>query len=336
MSGGSKSAVYAAIGANALVTVAKFGGYLMTGSGALLAESVHSLADVGNQALLALGMKRAELPPDDVHPEGYRMEAFVWALVSAVGIFFVGAGVSVMHGITTLLSDHPHAIEGGNLAMGILIFSLVVEGASLGVAVWVLRGQARERNLSAMEHLRTSKDPFTVAVLLEDSAAVLGVLVALGSVWLTSYTHNANWDAYGTIVIGVLLGCVATFLVQKNKDLLVGRAMSPDARAALHAVLEGDPLVEGITSEQGVVMGAEAVRIRAEIDFDGGYLAKKYLEGRDLTELHGRVGTQEAFGGFLTEYADDLMDIVGVEIDRIEAKIRLAVPAAAHIDIEPD
>ena len=337
MAGGSTLAVYAAITSNAIVTVAKFAGFAVTGSGSMLSEGVHSLADVGNQALLALGMKRANTPPDEHHPQGYGQEAFVWSMISAVGMFFLGCGVSITHGVQSLLDDgHTASAEHGSLNIGILLFALVVEGASLLLAVKGLRDEAKSHDQSFATYVRTTDDPFGVAVLFEDGAAVIGVLMALTAVLLSEWTGNPIWDPIGSIAIGVLLGLVAVFLIRKNRELLIGRAIRPEDRERLQGLLERDPAVQQVALQRAVVTGTKSYRIAAEIEFDGGYLSRKVMEGEDLTALHQQLSSPEALGAFLEVYGAKLMKQSGDEVDRIEAEIRTVLPKARHIHLEPD
>ncbi len=336
MAGGSKLAVYSAIGANSVVTLAKLTGFALTGSGAMLSEGIHSAADVGNQVLLAVGMRRAAKPADEDHPAGYGREAFVWALISAVGIFFLGCGVTVMHGIESL--QHPaehHEDQTVNLA--ILLFAFVAEGITLGIAVKSLRDQAKERGMGFLEHIRTTDDPFGVAVLLEDSAAVFGVFLAAVAVGLTEYTQEPYWDAFGSLAIGALLGLVAVFLIWRNTQLLVGRAVHISDRNAIRKLLIADPAVEAVVVQRALVTGADTMRISAELDFDGKYFAERYLETREITDILERVkGDPEAMRAFLAEFGEAVVDDVGDEVDRIEKQLREAMPRASLIALEPD
>ena len=215
MAGGSKLAVYTAIGANSIVTVAKLTGFAITGSGAMLSEGIHSFADVCNQVLLAVGMKRSEAPADEKHPFGYGNEAFVWAMISAVGILFLGCGISLTHGVQALMDGGHHDESGGTLNIAILIGAFIIEGLSLWVAVRELQKEAKRNEQGLMEYLKTTDDPFGVAILL-DSAAVFGVVLALAAVALTHFTHEPYWDAIGSISIGILLGLVAFFLMKES------------------------------------------------------------------------------------------------------------------------
>lgn len=337
MAGGSKKAVYAAIAANSVVTLAKFAGFVMTGSGAMLSEGIHSSADVGNQVLLAVGMSRAERPADEAHPTGYGREAFVWALISAVGIFFLGCGVTFMHGLEALQdAGHHHEPGGSSINIAILLFALVAEGATLVIAIRELMKQAAGRGMGFVQHLKTTDDPFGVAVLLEDSAAVFGVLLALGAVGLTQATGDARWDAYGSLAISLLLGLVAIFLIWKNTNLLVGKAVYIDDAARIKELLESEPAVERVVEQAAVVTGADSFRLAAELDFDGAYFADRYLADQDATALLARLDSPAALEAFLREYSEHLATELGLEVDRIEERLRAALPKAGRIALEPD
>ncbi|MBT3219078.1 MAG: cation diffusion facilitator family transporter [Proteobacteria bacterium] len=334
--GGSKLVVYSAIVANTIVMIAKFIGFFATGSGAMLSEGIHSCADVGNQALLAVGMKRGTHAADKEHPFGFGREAFVWALISATGIFFLGAGVTLTHGIQSLMEGGHVDESGGSLNIIILIIALVAEGIPLGIAIKSLHTTAKHRHESFFSHVKNTDDPFSVAVLLEDSAAILGVIIALAAVGLTQLTQNGVWDALGSILIGCLLGLVALFLIAKNRDLLIGKAIHPADRERLRKIFEEDPAIEKVAASSTAVTGAGSYRISAELDFDGRYLAGKYIEKREVAEILGRLDSPAALEEFLGEYSEAVMELVGDEVDRLEKKIRHELPKAKRIDLEPD
>ena len=256
--------------------------------------------------------------------------------MSAVGIFFIGCGVTVAHGVHGLLSDAPHEVGDPTLNLGILGFAFVAEGVSLVVAIRGLQAAARAAGRGFWEHVDKTDDPFAVAVLLEDAAAVLGVVIAFVCVVLGAVTHQPWWDAVGSIVIGVLLGAVAIFLTAKNRSMLIGRSISKKDQEALEEILENDPAVEHVVLARGIVDGADAYRISAEIELDGHHLAKVWLEGREPAEVLAEVGDAERMPVFLGEFADDIVEMVGDEVDRIEARIREAIPRARSVDLEPD
>ena len=340
MAGGSSKAVYTAIAANTLIAIAKFVGYLLSGSGAMLAEAIHSVADVGNQALLALGMARAQRQADDAYPEGYRREAFVWALISAVGIFFLGCGATVFHGAQELWGGAHTSVDGHEdgvgISVGILLVSLLLEGWSGVVAIRASAAHATQRGLSLVAHLRSSEDPFELAILLEDSAAMIGIVIALAAIGLGEGTGWWWWDPAGSVTVGLLLGAVAVALVQLNRALLVGRAVSQEEQARIRAILQASPAVEGLERASAIVAGAEMYAIRAGIDFRGAHLAGLALRGSSLHEAAETIRDGDSLRAWADGFAERLLDVLADEVDRIEAEIRVAVPQAQQIDLEPE
>jgi len=165
---------------------------------------------------------------------------------------------------------------------------------------------------------------------------VIGVIIALGAVWLSSVTHNPMWDALGSIAIGVLLAVMAVFLIRKNRSMLLGKSVSPADRAKLQTLLADDPAVDSVAAHAAVVRGTDSYRVAAELDFNGAYLAEKYLETHDAAEICARLETPEDVSEFLKEFGEDVVTQVGVEVDRIEAKIRENIPKVKRIGLEPD
>jgi solute carrier family 30 (zinc transporter), member 9 len=329
-SDGSRTAVAMAIGGNSLVMVAKFVAFAMTGSGAMLSEAIHTTADVFNQILLMVGIVRSERPADRSYRYGYGQERFVWALISAVGIFFLGCGVTIYHGISSLM--HPHPVGGLAWSISVLAFALVVDGVVFVVA-W--------RQLSAAadgepfwEYLNERADPSAVAVLLEDFAACIGVLIAVTCILLAHVTGQVWWDAVGSILIGVLLGVVAIWLIARNRELLVGRALPESREARLEAVIRGTGAVERVVRLKTRSIGNDSYDVMLELDFDGEAIAQR-LEPR-IQAAWAEIENYEAFRAFAGRFADDVIEALGDEIDDMEADIRAALPEATHIDIEPD
>lgn len=337
MSGsGSKTAILAAVGANALITVAKFGGYFASGSGAMLAEAIHSVADTGNQILLAIGLNRAQKPPDDEYPEGYGREAFVWALISAVGIFFLGCGATVLHGLESLKNAEHHEMEGGNIAMGVLALSFLLESGSGIVALRVAMGHARERNIGLVQHLRTTQDPFELAILMEDSAAIFGIVFAFVAIGLSELTGQTFWDPLGSIFIGGLLGVVATMLIRLNRGLLVGRSVAPNERKRIAEVLASDPAIDGVGRFSALVHGTDAYAVKAGIDFNGHFLADIVLAGDDLDAVATSLSNGAELKAWAGQFSEKLLDTLGDQVDRIEGRVQSEVQHARLLDLEPE
>jgi len=331
MATGSEKAVYTAIFGNTIVTVAKFGAFFATGSAAMWSEGVHSLADVSNQVLLALGIARSRRNPDQEHPYGYGRAQFVWALISAVGIFFLGCGVTLYHGVTALL--HPHEVVDPGIAVWVLLFAFVVEGYTLIVALRAVSQGARDMQVSLGEYLKDGPDPMGSAVVLEDGAAVLGVMVAAITLGISVYTGDTRYDAIGSIVIGLLMGVIAIFLVNKNRLFLLDRAIPQAKKDQIMEILQNDPVVEAVLDVKATMVGADALRFKAEIEFDGSAVARRWLAEHPIPGIQGSTA-HKAMEDFLVQYADHIVEAVGDEIDRIEREIRRVVPEAKHVDIE--
>jgi zinc transporter 9 len=235
-----------------------------------------------------------------------------------------------------IVGGHHDQTSAPWINLGILALSLVAEGASLYVVVRALQKQAKERGVSFREHVRTTDDVFGIAVLLEDSAAVLGVIIAFITVGLTHLTHAPYWDPLGSLLIGLLLGGVAFVLMQRNRGLLIGQSIRQSELDRVHEIFDNDPVVEDVVMSRAVVEGADAYHIAAEIDFDGRVLARRHLEGRDLDALAMELDSGDKLLVFLEEFGDAISDQIGDEVDRIEARIRDVMPRARHVDLEPD
>ncbi|MED5374531.1 MAG: cation diffusion facilitator family transporter [Myxococcota bacterium] len=339
MASGSTKAVYSAIAANTVVTIAKFAAFFVTGSGAMLSEGIHSAADVGNQSLLALGIARSKKAPDDEHPYGYTKEQFLWALISAVGIFFLGCGVTVVHGIHTIqdaLAGHAHEQESLLVAWIVLVLAFVVEGWSLIVAVIEVRKAAQKAQMTLGGYLMRGPDPMGVAVVFEDSAAVFGVLLAAAAMGMSAWTHNAVWDGAGSIAIGLLMGALAIFLIQKNRNFLIGQSVDPKVKENLENILNSDPVIEEVDELRATVTGAASAELRAQIDFDGRVLAQRALVGEDLKATLKTLDSPAALQVYLHEFGERVAQQLAVEVDRIESRLEKEVPGMRQVDLEAE
>ena len=326
----SKTAVAAAIVGNALVMVAKFVAFIFTGSGAMLSETIHTLADLLNQILLMVGIVRSTRDADDTYAYGYQSERYVWALISAVGIFFLGCGVTVYHGIQTLM--HPHEMKDLSWAIGVLIFSFILEGIVFLIALRAAKQQAGERPL--LHFLRYEADPAVVAVVLEDFIACIGILVAMVAILLTKITGEPYWDAIGSLVIGGLLGTIAIWLIVRNSQLLIGASIPEPIREQVRRIIEADPAVEEIVDLKTRILDTDTYRIKADIKFDGGALADQLRP--QLRDAYEKIQSFEEFEKFAHEFGDEVVDLLAKEIDIIEKRIRESVPQAKHLDLEAE
>ncbi|MGM0576200.1 MAG: cation diffusion facilitator family transporter [Myxococcota bacterium] len=330
----SARVVLAALLGNVTILLAKLAAFVVTGSASMLSEAMHSLADTANQGTLAVGIRQSRRGADPEHPYGYGRARFVWALVSAVGVLFVGCGVSIYSGIEKVLEPEP--LDHLGWAFIVLGVAFVGEGITFTLALRSVRHDARRQEMSVWRYLREGSDPMGVAVFFEDGAALIGVLLAAGALLLTRFLGDPVWDGIGSIAIGVLLGFSAIFLMNKNRDLLVGRAIPPNRRARILRILRRDPVVEGVYDVKSVLLGSDLGRFKAEVEFDGTQVARKFLADVDLDELLERLRTREDLERFLIQYADHIVEALGDEVDRLEEEIRKAAPEVRHIDIETD
>ncbi len=325
----STRALIAALSANLMLAVLKFFGFWMTGSGSLLAEALHSVADTFNQITLAIGLRESRREANAEHPYGYGPTRWAWAVVSAMGVLFIGAGISVYTGIERLFDPVPLGhLEWAWIALGV---AFVLEGASLLTGLAAVRASARRDSVDVLTYLRTGSDPLGVAVVLEDGAAIAGVLIASLALGVSSITGNPVFDAIGSITIGALLATSAIFLVRRNIDLLSGRAPADAIRSRILEVVGEDPVVAGLHDVKMTMVGTDRVRFKAELAIDGAELARRFLADAEIDWAHVRESDVEEF---LVEFSDHLVDELGAEIDRIEATIQRVVPQARHIDLE--
>ena len=239
-------AVWAALAGNLLVAAAKFTAAAITGSAAMLSEGVHSLIDTANEVLLLYGIARSERPADRLHPLGYGRELYFWSFVVALLIFALGAGVSLYEGIGRLLE--PRDIDRPGVLYAVLGVSLLFEGASWWVSVRTFRRAKGE--LSWWDAFRRSKDPPTFTVVFEDSAAILGILVAAGGTALALTTGDTRWDGIASIAIAVILAAVAGLLARESKELLIGERADPALSEAIMRTAAG---IAGVCSANSIV-----------------------------------------------------------------------------------
>jgi len=312
MSHGSKKAVVTAIAGNATVTIAKFVGFALSGSSALLAEAVHSLADTANQSLLYLGLKRSERQADTQHHFGYGHERYFWNLVSAVTIFFVGCVYTIMHAIDQLRHGEPPELSW--IAFVIIGMAFVIEGYSLLVALAEFNRQRRGKGMGFVQYFRETRDPTTLAVLIEDSVALFGLVVALVGMALAAYTGSHLFDAIAAIAIGLLMGLLAFFLAYANKRFLLAAA-DTGLDATARQIWEKDTKVQRVQRVNSIVLSPDESLLMAE------------LELRE-EELFEDMNEQEI------ERTIRYMRRINESRRELEGEVRKQAPHASHIFIE--
>jgi len=229
----------------------------------MLAELVHSVTDFANQALLAYGLSSSRRAPDALHPYGYSKERFVWSLISAVGIFCLGSGATIVHGVQNLWSSQPP--ENIHWAALVIGGSFLIEGASLLVAIKAVRKGAEAEGMSIWDYIWRGHDPTSVAVMTEDGAAVTGLAIAAASLVAVQTTGNPMYDPIGSIIVGNLLGMVAIFLIQRNRHALIGRAIDDHDMQRVLEFLKSDPVVDALFDCKSEVIGPGFFRFKAEI-----------------------------------------------------------------------
>ena len=266
--GESTRTVLIAFGANLCVALAKTVAAIISGSASMVAESAHSWADTGNQVFLLIASRRSARPADDRHPMGHGREAYVWSLLAAVGLFVVGAAVSVWHGISDLIHE-PRSHEDYRIAYIVLGIALMFEGASFLQAVRQLRGEAAQFDRDLLEHALQTSDPTTRAVFAEDSAALVGLLIALAGIGLHQITGVAAWDAIGSILVGVLLAVVAVVLIDRNRRFLTGEPPTSQLYAAAKAQLAALPEVDKVRFLRLEFIGPKQLFLVGSVDLVG-------------------------------------------------------------------
>lgn len=293
----SVKAIWAAFIVNTVISTVKFVAAFLTGSSAMLAESFHSLADTGNQVLLLLGLRLSGRPPDVQHPFGYGKERFFWAFVVAISMFAVGATFSVYEGIKGFF--YPHQLVNPTLNYIILGLGVFLESIALRIAY---REFNATRKFGIWRSLREAKDPALLTVLFEDSAALVGIVLALAGIYLTQITGNGLYDSAASVTIGLMLAGIAFFLARETKGLLIGESASEEDRTKiLHAVCSVPEVSESI----------------------------------ECLTMH--IGPEEILVNLSVNFCDGLnTDQVEQAIDRIEREIKKAVPMVGRIFIEAD
>jgi cation diffusion facilitator family transporter len=296
--GESKIAVVAAIVGNLIIAIIKFIAGAFTGSSAMISEGIHSLVDTGNGVLILMGMRRSTAPADAEHPFGHGKELYFWTLIVAISIFGIGGGMSVYEGITHLL--HPVHVENPWPNYIVLAIAALVEGTSFIIAMRQMNA-ARGR-VGVAKFIRTSKDPALFTVVFEDSAAILGLVVAFLGIWLGQLTGSPLFDGAASVLIGVILMGVAFLLARESKGLLIGEGVEPAVLADMRQIVAAEAAVDGVGDVRTMYMGPEDLLVNLDVAFRAGLPAE---------EIHEAVG-------------------------RIEAALKSAYPEIGRIYIEVD
>lgn len=296
--GGGKKAILAALSANAGIAAAKFVGAAITGSASMLAEAVHSVADTSNQGLLLLGQKRAEQQADQLHPFGYGRNRYFYSFVVALVIFALGSLYAIYEGIHKI--QHPEELTNAIVAIVILGIAIGLETFSFVTAM--RESKPLKGNASWWQFIRNSRNPELPVVLLEDSGALIGLVLAFAAITLTELTGDPIWDGIGTLGIGILLGVIAVILIIEMQSLLIGEGALPADEAKIRDELVDGDHIDRVIHLRTQYLGPEELLVAAKISIVPG------LE----------------------------IDQIADAIDAAEARVREAVPAARVIYLEPD
>jgi cation diffusion facilitator family transporter len=267
--GESTLTVLVAFGANLAIAVAKTAAAVTSGSASMLAEAAHSWSDTGNEVFLLIANRRSSRPADRRRPLGYGREAYVWSLLAAVGLFVVGASVSIWHGVSELIGGEQAEGRDYALAYAVLAISFVLEGISFFQALRQLRAEANRLDRDLLTHAVETSDPTVRAVFAEDAAALIGIVIAVTGIGLHELTGVAAWDAVGSILVGVLLGVVAVLLIDRNRRFLTGEPGSADLQAAAMARLQQLPDVAAVRYLRMEFIGPKQLFLVASVDLIG-------------------------------------------------------------------
>lgn len=296
MSGSAKKTIYAAMAANFAIAITKFFAASVTGSSAMLSEGIHSVVDTGNELLLLLEIKLSKKPADDSHPFGYGQELYFWTLIVSLFIFAIGGGMSIYEGISHI--RHPEPLSDPFWSYLVLALAVVFEGYSWNLALQGFLAEKKEE--SFWQAIRASKDPIIFTILLEDTAALIGLVVAFFGVLSGHLLGNVYLDGVASIVIGVILCGVALLLAAESKGLLIGEGADPATVANIRTITNEDPAVAKVLTLLTLHFGPQEILLNLEIEF---------VEDLETTEL-------------------------AIAVERLEASIREQHPEIKNIFIE--
>lgn len=321
-------AVISALFWNLFITIIKFIWFFFTWSGALFSEAIHSIADTANQLLLYIWIKKSKKKADENFSYWYWKERFFWAILSACWIFFVWAWVTVYHGIEWIF--HPVAVENPGLSYIILAIAFIVEWTTLLVAI----KSVYKKDLWLVESVREA-DNASLAVILEDSVAVFWVFIAFVSIFLSSVTGILVFDSIGSIIIWILLWCVAILLIIENKSYLMWRAIDEETKNDIIELIESDPLIKSVVDFKSEIIDFDSYIIKCDAEFNGSSLMREINNNWFLAEEYEYLKNDyQEFLKFCVDYADRMPRLIWKNIDKLEKNIKAKYPEIKHIDIE--
>jgi cation diffusion facilitator family transporter len=261
----SRHVVYAALAANLLIAAAKAAAAFWTGSSAMMSEALHSLVDSLNEVLLLYGQHRAARRPDPEHPLGHGRELYFWSFIVALLIFAIGSGVSIFQGIEQL--REPQALESPWINYIVLAFALVFEGASWAISLKQFRSTTARGRLTFYEAFRRSKDPPSFMVLFEDSAALLGILIAAGGTFAATHFDEPEYDGIASLLIGLVLGAIAMLLARESKSLLIGESASAELTRSVTEIAARNPAVRRVNGMLTAQLAPDQIVVALSLEF---------------------------------------------------------------------
>jgi cation diffusion facilitator family transporter len=319
MSHGSKKVILLALGANFGIAVAKFVAFLMTQSSSMLAESIHSVADTGNQLLLLLGMNKASRAPDEDHPFGYKMESYFWSFIVALMLFSLGGLFAIYEAFHKLHELHAALAAGEtptmnnpSVAIGVLLVSIALEGYSWFAAT---REVNRTRgNKTMMQFIKRSKSTEIIVIWMEDTGALVGLLLALGGVGLTLATGNPYWDVYATFAIGGLLVVIAFMVSRETKSLLIGESADKEDLQEIAKLVDETQGVVSLMNMRSMQLGDDEFLVTLKIQWEGDLLISDVAARTN--ELEDRIRAQSPWARYII-VEPDVFDPVKAATQRV-------------------
>ena len=296
MESGSKTVVYAALAGNLAIAISKFVAAAITGSSAMLSEAIHSVVDSGNEVLLLVGMRQSKRPADARHPFGYGKEMYFWAFIVAICIFAIGGGMSIWEGLVHL--RQPAETHDPKVSLWVLAIAFVFEFASYVVGYKEVKARLREGE-GLLSYVKRSKDPATFTVVLEDLAALAGLVIAFLAVWLGHVFHNPYFDGVASILIGILLVFVAVILSVETKGLLVGESADPLRVEKIKRAVLSDSMVLNVGELLTMQLGPHEVLVNIEVNFRPGLTVAQLDEALDRVEESIRGADKDVTRVFL-------------------------------------
>jgi len=330
--------IIVAIIANLIIAISKGVGYLFSGSTALLSETIHSIADVCNQSLLFIGVKRGQMGETELLNYGHSQERFFWNLLSAVGIFILGCGVTVYHGIHQFLSKEKFVGKDESIQIIILLIllvSLIAETYSFKVAINEIKLEAKNRNKGFREYLNNSIDPSISAIFWEDFAAILGIAFAFIGILLTNITGDTTFDSVASILIGLLMGYIALHLAIENKKFLVDRSIPQYEMNQILGTLKENKIITSYEDIKSIVLGPERLKIRLKLNLDINNLFKQDIDFliEDLKSMGVKEIQSEKAREVIKNYNKNLFIKRELTLKEIEKSLTDKVSTLKHIDI---